>query len=145
MNTLRKIDEYLVSSFYTAGALIANGASEAYFAQQDIQSRQEPLDIILTCLFAAAVSIIFAFIRNRRFRVLGVLASFGLWVIRIVMGLFIYGISVIPDNQSLVFWIITILGALSSSVGLLGQYLRHRNHHQEKIATIEPVKIRFVE
>jgi protein-S-isoprenylcysteine O-methyltransferase Ste14 len=144
MNPIKVFDEYLVSSFYTAGALIANGVSEAYFTHNEITRRQEPVDIVITCLFAAAISGVFAFIRKRRFRVLGVLSSLGLWVVRAIMGFFLFGISTIEDNHVLLYWILTGMGVLLSSIALIGQYLRHRTHYQEKTATIEPVKVRFV-
>jgi Na+/citrate or Na+/malate symporter len=144
MNCLRKLDEYLVSTFYTAGALVANGVSEAYFANSNIVNRQEPVDIVLTCLFAATVSIVFSFIRKRRFRILNVLASTILWVVRSVMGIFLFGLSDIRDTQTLIYWIICLIGLVSSIIALFGQYIRHRSHHLEKTAVIEPVKIRFV-
>jgi hypothetical protein len=144
LTTLKRIDEYLISSFYTAIALVANGVSEAYTTGDDVPRRLEPVDIILSCVFAAAVTIIFSFIRRRRFRILGSVSSLGLWIIRSVMGFFLFGISEIPDNNALLFWIISFLGIVSSIIAIVGQYLRHRQHHEQKTAPVEAVKVRFV-
>lgn len=144
MNTLRRIDEYLVSCFYTAGALITNGLAEVYLTREEIPRRLEPVDIILTCFFAASVTMLFSFIRKRRFRIVSTATSLLLWVLRMGMGMFIFDVSAIKDNKILIFWTLSILGVIFSSVAMIGQYLRHRTHHQEKTAPVEAVKVRFV-
>ena len=146
MNILSKIDEYKVSTLYTAGALAANAAYGIYDNQYEVPERSLSRDMILTSFYAAVISVIISTAVSRRTKVIGSISSLSLWIGRLVCGVLMSNFKdiYVGEDNSLIYWFITGFGVVSSLGALIGQYIRHRQSRQAKTAEIEPVKLRFM-
>lgn len=141
-----KIDEYKVSTLYTSAALAASAAYSLYDHQLDVPERNETRDMVLGFLYASILSVFLSFSRQLRHRSLVSLASLGLWVGRLAAGLMLSSYSDIyrGEDNSVIYWSITVVGGISSLVSLIGQYLRGRKIRREMKEEVAPVKLRFV-
>lgn len=141
-----KIDEYRVSTLYTSTALAASAVYSLYDHQPDVPERNETRDMLLGFLYASILGVVLSFSRKLRHRSLVSLASLGLWLGRLIAGVILSGFSDIyrGEDNSVIYWSVTVFGILSSLVSLVGQYLRTRKLRREMKEEVTPVKLRFV-
>lgn len=146
MNIIKKVDEYKLSTLYTAGALAANAAYGIYDNQYEVPERSLSRDMILTSLYAAILAVIVSTAVSRRTKVISSLSSFSLWIGRLVCGVIMSSFKDIyrGEDNSLIYWFITGAGIATSLGAMIGQYIRHRQSREQKTAEIEPVKLRFM-
>ena len=141
-----KIDEYKVSTLYTSAALAASAAYSLYDHQLEVPERNETRDMVVGFLYASVLSVFLSFSKQLRHRSLVSLASLGLWLGRLIAGVMISSYSDMyrGEDNSIIYWSITVVGALSSFVSLIGQYLRGKKIRREMKEEVTPVKLRFV-
>lgn len=141
-----KFDEYKVSTLYTSAALAASAAYSIYDHQLEVPERNETRDMVIGFLYASILSVFLSFRRQLRHRSIVSLASLGLWLGRLVAGLMLSSFSDIykGEDNSIIYWSITVAGTLTSLVSVIGQYLRARKIRHEMKEEVAPVKLRFM-
>lgn len=146
MSLIKKIDEYRLTTVYTAGALAASAAYEIYDNQYEVPDQRLSRDMILGFLFAAILAAMISCAKKRRTKVFASAASFSLWAGRLICGVMMSSFSDIyhGEDNSLVYWCITGFGILTGAVSLAGQWLRNKREVRENAKELEPVKLRFV-
>lgn len=143
---LGKIDSYQLSTLYTSVAFFANSVYEVFLHQRDIADQPLSRDVILVSLYASVISYFLAFIKSRRLKVATSITSASMWIMRLICGIIISSYMGIVDRDpaSLVYWIVSFLGAAFGSWSIVGQYRQHKEHVDHKSRELEPVKLRFV-
>jgi uncharacterized BrkB/YihY/UPF0761 family membrane protein len=146
MSLIKKIDEYRLTTVYTAGALAASAAYEIYDNQYEVPDQRLSRDMILGFLFAAILSAMISCAKKRRTKVFASIASFTLWAGRLICGVMMSSFSDIyrGEDNSLIYWCITGFGILSAMISVFGQWLRNKRENRENAKELEPVKLRFV-
>jgi hypothetical protein len=140
------VDEYKLSTLYTAGALSASAAYEIYDNQYDVPDASLSRDMILGFFYAAFLSVMMSLAKETRPRLFTSIASLCLWLGRLVCGIMMSSFSDLytGEDNSLIYWCITGFGVVSSMGSLIGLYIRHRRERREGSREIEPVKLRFM-
>lgn len=143
---LGKIDSYQLSTIYTAVAFIANSVYEVYLHQYELAEEPLSRDIILVSIYAAVVSYILSLIKTRRTRVIASVTSTMMWLLRLACGVIIssYMGLLERDVASIVYWVVSFLGATFGGWSMITQYREHKEHKEYKAKELEPVKLRFV-
>jgi len=147
LSCLSKVNEYKVSTLYTAGALASSAAYEIYDQQTDDAEQGLSRDMILGFLYASILTTMMTFMaREGRPRLLTSVATLTLWLGRMISGIMNSGFKdmIEGEDESLLFWCVTLCGAVASVVSLIGQYMRYRKERREQCREVEPVKLRFV-
>lgn len=134
-------DEYKLSTLYTSTALAFRGAYEIYDS-----SGYENQEAIVSYIYAAILTLVFAFLKTKRVRFIVNIAVLLAWVARGVMGALDSGFEDLMSGEqgSVIFWSVNGVGFVNSIISLVGQWLRHRRENKEHKRGIEPVKLRFM-
>lgn len=145
-NMLSKVNEYKLSTLYTAGALTASAAYDIYDNQYDVPDHSHSRDMVLGFLYAAVLSIMMSLASEHRPRLFTNISTLSLWLGRMVCGILMSSFSDIykGEDNSLIYWCVTAFGVVSSMGALIGQYIRRRRERQEQTREVEPVKLRFM-
>lgn len=141
-----KIDEYKVSTLYTSAALAANAAYSIYDHSMVTPENNDTRDMIVGFFYASILGVLLSFSRRLKLRSMVSLSGLVLWAARLVSGIFIAGYTDVyqGEENSFVYWSVTILGLIVSAVSLVGQYVRVRRIRREAKKEVSPVKLRFV-
>jgi hypothetical protein len=140
------VDEYKLSTLYTAGALTASAAYEVYDNQYDVPDQSLARDMILGFFYAAILSVMMSLSKEKRHKLFTSIGSLLMWLGRLVCGIMMSSFSDLytGEDNSLIYWCITGFGVASSMGSLIGMYIRHRREKREGSREIEPVKLRFM-
>lgn len=142
-----KINEYKLATIYTSLALAAKAAYSIYESNLDVPEESVDRDMILGLIYASSITLSVSFYKTLKNKSIISLVCTGLWLGRVLMGVILSGISDVyaGEDNTFVFWSVSIVGLITSSVSTALQIIRKRREDREKNEEISPVKLRFME
>lgn len=142
-----KIDEYKLATIYTSLALAAKAAYSIYESNLDVPEESVDRDMILGLIYASSITLSVSFYKALKNKSIISLVCTGLWLGRVLMGAILSGISDIytGENNTFVFWGVSIVGLITSSVSSVLQIMKKRREDRHMGEEVTPVKLRFME